>query len=74
MKLMKLAKKGASMIENVIALAIFIIVLASVLMPQIVGVNTSTWSTGAVALWNSLQVVAIAGSLYLVYRVTSGGN
>lgn len=68
----KMASKGASMIEGVIALAIFVIVVASVLLPQIVGADTSQWSTAATALWNTLQVIAIAGSLYLVYRVTSG--
>lgn len=67
-----LAKKGAGMIEGIIALTIFIIVVASVLLPQIVGANTTGWSTGASALWTTLQVIAVAGVLYLVYRVTSG--
>lgn len=73
-RLMSLAQKGQGMIGGVIALTIFIIVVAAVLMPQIVGTNTDAWSTGASTLWTTLQIIAVAGTVYLVYRVSSGGN
>ena len=69
----KMQKKGMSMIEGVIALTIFIIVVASVLIPQIVTTNTSAWDAGSVALWGSLTVIVIAGVMLVVYRTTSGG-
>jgi hypothetical protein len=68
----KMFKRGSSMIEGVIALTIFIIVVAAVLLPQIVGTNTTGWSAGAATLWTTLQLIAVAGTVYLVYRVTSG--
>jgi hypothetical protein len=69
----KLAKKGASMIEGVIALTIFIIVVAAVLIPQIVATNTTTWGTGSATLWSTLTIVVVAGVMLVVYRTTSGG-
>lgn len=62
------------MIEGVIALAIFIIVVASVLMPVVFTTNTTTWDTGTVSLWNTIGIIAAAGVILVVYRVTSGGN
>lgn len=71
--LRKLQKKGMGMIEGVIALAIFIIVVASVLLPTVFDTNTTGWDTGTVNLWNTIGIIATAGVILVVYRVTSGG-
>ena len=68
-----LKKKGMSMIEGVIALTIFVIVVAAVLIPQIVGTNTSTWDSGSATLWPTLTIIIVAGVMLVVYRTTSGG-
>ena len=67
-------KKGIGMIEGVIALAIFIIVVASVLLPVVFDTNTTTWDSGTVSLWNTIGIIAVAGVILVVYRVTSGSN
>ena len=48
----------------IISLAIVVIVLTSVFVPTVKGVNTTTWSTGEVALWGVVTLVAIAGFVY----------
>jgi hypothetical protein len=50
----------------IISLAIVVIVLTNVFIPTVNGVNTSTWSTGEVALWGVVTLVAIAGFVYNV--------
>jgi len=70
---MNMKKKGLGMIEGVIALAIFIIVVASVLLPVVFDTNTTSWDTGTVNLWNTIGIIAVAGVILVVYRVTSGG-
>lgn len=68
-------KRGAlGLVEGIIGLAITVIVFSSVLMPQIVGADTTNWTSAEIALWSTVGVVAVAGILYLVYRVTSGGQ
>ena len=48
----------------IISLTIVVIVLSSVFIPQVKTTNTSTWSTGEVALWGVVTLVAIAGFVY----------
>jgi hypothetical protein len=50
----------------IISLAIVVIVLTSVFIPTVKGVNTSTWSVGEIALWSVVTLVAIAGFVYNV--------
>jgi len=48
----------------IISLAIVVIVLTEVFIPTVKDANTSTWSTGEVALWGVVGLVAIAGFVY----------
>lgn len=48
----------------IISLAIVVIVLTSVFIPTVKGVNTTAWSVGEVALWGVVTLVAIAGFVY----------
>ena len=50
----------------IISLTIVVIVLSSVFIPQVKATNTTTWSTGEVALWGVVTLVAIAGFVYNV--------
>lgn len=50
----------------IISLTITVIVITSVFIPQVQGTNTSAWSTGEVALWSVVTLVAIAGFVYNV--------
>jgi len=51
-------------IFSIISLAIVVIVLTEVFIPTVKGANVSTWSTGEVALWGVVGLVAIAGFVY----------
>ncbi len=48
----------------IISLAITAIVLTSVFIPVIKDANTSAYSTGELALWGVITLVAIAGFVY----------
>ena len=50
----------------IISLTIVVIVLSSVFIPQVKLTNTTSWSTGEVALWGVVTLVAIAGFVYNV--------
>lgn len=50
----------------IISLAIIVIVLTEVFIPQVQNANTTSWSTGEVALWGVVTLVAIAGFVYNV--------
>jgi len=51
----------ASMIAGLIMLAIGVIVLANVFILTVKTTNTSTWTSGEVALWGTLTIAGIAG-------------
>jgi len=60
---------------KIIGLAISVIVLASVLpdaMTTLFAVNTSTWSSGAVALWNALPLIIMAAVILAYYTTKKG--
>jgi len=59
----------ANFILGLISLTIGVIVLASVFITTVKNTNTSTFTTGEVALWGLLTLVAIAGMLYGVLNV-----
>ena len=58
-----------SMISGIILLSIGVIVLANVFVSTVKGTNTSTWTTGEVALWGTLTIVAVASLLVGVLQV-----
>jgi hypothetical protein len=59
----------ANFILGLISLTIGVIVLASVFITTVKNTNTSSFTTGEVALWGLLTLVAIAGMLYGVLNV-----
>ena len=59
----------ANMISGIILLSIGVIVLAQVFITTVKGTNTTTWSTGEVALWAVLTLVSIAGMVVGVLQV-----
>ena len=58
-----------SMISGIILLSIGVIVLANVFISTVKGTNTSTWTTGEVALWGTLTIVSVAALLVGVLQV-----
>jgi TRAP-type mannitol/chloroaromatic compound transport system permease small subunit len=50
----------------IISLAIVAIVITEVFIPTIQNANTSSWSSGELALWGVVTLVAIAGFVYNV--------
>jgi len=48
----------------IISLTIVVIVLSSVFIPTVKGVNTTAWAAGEVALWGVVTLVAVAGFVY----------
>jgi len=48
----------------IISLSITVIVLTNVFIPTVKDTNTTTWSTGEIALWGVITLVAIAGFVY----------
>ena len=51
-------------IFSIISLAIVVIVLTEVFIPTVKSANTTAWSTGEIALWGVVSLVAIAGFVY----------
>jgi ABC-type Fe3+-siderophore transport system permease subunit len=50
----------------IISLAIVVIVLTSVFIPTVKDANVTGWSSGELALWGVVTLVAIAGFVYNV--------
>ena len=54
----------ASLIGGIIGLTVTVILVTTVLIPTIVGTNTSTWDTQTVAIFGITSLVAVAGLVY----------
>lgn len=59
----------ASLISGMILLAISSIILANVFITTVKDANTSGWTTGEVALWGTVSLVAIAGFVVGILNV-----
>lgn len=59
----------ANFLMGIISLTLGVVVLANVFISTVKTTNTSTWSTGEVALWGLLTIAAIAGLVYGVLNV-----
>lgn len=57
------------MIAGIISITLGVIMLANVFIPTVKGVNTSTWTTGEVALWGVLVLGGIIGIVYGTFAV-----
>jgi hypothetical protein len=56
-------------IQGIVSVSIGAVMLSSVYITTIQGVNTSTWSTGDAALWGVLTTIGIVGLVYGVANV-----
>lgn len=57
------------MISGIISITLGVIMLANVFIPTVKGVNTSTWTTGEVALWSVLVLGGIIGIVYGTFAI-----
>lgn len=57
------------MIAGIIGITLGVIMLANVFIPTVKGVNTSTWTTGEIALWGVLVLGGIIGIVYGTFAV-----
>lgn len=56
-------------IQGIVSVSIGAVMLSSVYITTIQGVNTSTWSAGDAALWGVLTTIGIVGLVYGVANV-----
>jgi hypothetical protein len=56
-------------IQGIVSVSIGAVMLSSVYITTIQGVNTDTWSTGDAALWGVLTTIGIVGLVYGVANV-----
>ena len=59
----------ANFITGLIGLTLGVVVLSGVFITTVKDTNTSTWSSGEVALWGLLTIGAVAGMVYGVLNV-----
>ena len=56
----------ANVIGGIIGLTLTVIMVTAVLIPTIVGVNTTTWETSTVVIFGLSTLVAVAGLVYAI--------
>lgn len=59
----------ASLISGIILLSIGVVVLANVFISTVKNTNTTGWTTGELAMWGTLSIVAIAALVVGVLQV-----
>ena len=59
----------ASLIGGIIGLSITVIVFTTVLMPQIITANTTSWTSAEVSLWQTVGLIAVVGVLFVMLGV-----
>ena len=57
------------MISGIISITLGVIMLANVFIPTVKGVNTTTWTTGEIALWSVLVLGGIIGIVYGTFAI-----
>jgi hypothetical protein len=55
-----------NIIYGAIGLAIFVIMITSIVMPTITGVNTTPWPATTVVMWGILPIVVVASVIMFV--------
>lgn len=66
MNFLKDNRAFGNIIYGAVGLVIFIILIASVVMPQIFGANTTGWGAANIALWGVLPLVVVASAIMFV--------
>jgi hypothetical protein len=59
----------ASFVGGIIALTLGVVLVANLFMPTVHGTNTSTWSTGEVAMWAVVGLAAVIGIVYGAFNI-----
>ena len=54
----------ANFVSGIISLTLGVVMLATVLIPQVKGTDTSTFSAGEVSLWGVITLISIIGMVY----------
>lgn len=57
------------LVTGIISITLGVIMLANVFIPVVKGVNTTTWSSGEVALWGVLVLGGIIGLVYGTFAI-----
>jgi hypothetical protein len=58
-----------NMVAGIISLSIVAIVLSQVLLDTLVTTNTDGWDTSAGSLWDTTQIITVAGFLFVILGV-----
>ena len=59
----------ANFVAGIISLVLGVVLVANLFMPTVKGTNTSTWSTGEVAMWGVVGLAAIIGIVYGAFNI-----
>ena len=59
-------KAFGDIIYGAVGLVIFIIMIGTIVMPQILGAATGTWNAATIALWGVLPLCVIASAIMFV--------
>lgn len=63
-------------IPKVLVICLLAAALLPVAIETLIGVNTTTWSTGAVAIWDALPIIILVGVLlgFLAFTKIGGSS
>jgi hypothetical protein len=56
-------------VGGIISIVLGVVLISSLFIPTVKGVNTSTWSAGEVAMWGVVSLIAIVGLVAGVAQV-----
>lgn len=60
---------ASGLLGGIIALTVTAILFANVLMPTIVGTNTTGWQSSASSLWSTSQIISVVGFIFILMAV-----
>ena len=58
-----------SIIGGIVSLTVVAIVFSNVLMPTLVSANTTGWQSSASSLFNTSQIIAVVGWIFVLLAV-----
>jgi len=59
----------ANFVAGIISLVLGIVLVANLFMPTVKNTNTTTWTTGEVAMWGVVGLAAIIGIVYGAFNI-----
>lgn len=54
----------ANFVSGIIAIVLAVVLVASLFMPTVKTANTTDWSSGEIAMWSVVGLIAIVGLVY----------